>query len=207
MNFGLSNSIILTKIQLATKLFLKSMDELQIVQLHNFHKIVDFCIALGSLYGSMETKLKRSITFHPQTNGQFEVVNQMIVQILKAEQPQYVSIPVVVVCPYHYVYLCHGLRWPRNNRKKNCKSMDELWIVQLYNFDKDAIGIWIVQFYNFHKIVNFCIALGSVYGSMDTKLKRSIAFHPQINGQFEVVNQMIVHLLDAEQPPTSDDVG
>ena len=35
----------------------------------------------------------------------------------------------------------------------------------------------------------------SLWERMDTRLKRSTAFHPQIDGQIEVVNRTVVHLL------------
>ncbi|XP_038973019.1 uncharacterized protein LOC120105044 [Phoenix dactylifera] len=48
----------------------------------------------------------------------------------------------------------------------------------------------------------------SLWAKMDTKLKRSTAFHPQTDGQTEVVNRTIVHLLrgyNARHPKTWDD--
>jgi len=36
----------------------------------------------SSLWSMMDTKLTRSMDFHPQTDGQIEVVNSMIVHIL-----------------------------------------------------------------------------------------------------------------------------
>ena len=43
---------------------------------------------------------------------------------------------------------------------------------------------------------------------LDTKLTKSTAFHPQIDGQTEVVNQMIVHILcmyNSKNPCTWDE--
>ena len=43
---------------------------------------------------------------------------------------------------------------------------------------------------------------------LDTNLTKSIAFHPQINGQTEVVNRMIVHILrmyKSKNPRTWDE--
>jgi hypothetical protein len=43
---------------------------------------------------------------------------------------------------------------------------------------------------------------------MDTKLTKSVAFHPQTNGQTEVINQMIVHILrmyNSNHPCTWDE--
>jgi hypothetical protein len=49
----------------------------------------------------------------------------------------------------------------------------------------------------------------SLWSLLDTKLTKSMAFHPQTDDQTEVVNQMIVHILcmyNSEHPLTWDDI-
>jgi hypothetical protein len=49
----------------------------------------------------------------------------------------------------------------------------------------------------------------SLLSLLDTKLTKSTAFHPQTDGQAEVVNQMIVHILhmyNSKNPCTWDDI-
>ena len=49
----------------------------------------------------------------------------------------------------------------------------------------------------------------SLWAMMDTKLTKSIAFHPQIDGQIEVVNRMIIQILrmyHSKHPRTWDEI-
>jgi hypothetical protein len=49
----------------------------------------------------------------------------------------------------------------------------------------------------------------SLWSLLDTKLTNSIAFHPQMNGQTEVINRMIVHILhmyNSKHPRTWDEI-
>ena len=48
----------------------------------------------------------------------------------------------------------------------------------------------------------------SLWSMLDTKLTKSTAFHPQTNGQTDVVNRMIIHILcmsNSKHPRTLDD--
>ena len=48
----------------------------------------------------------------------------------------------------------------------------------------------------------------TLWAKMDTELTKSTAFHPQIDGQIEVVNRMIIHILrmyHAKHPRTWDE--
>ena len=49
----------------------------------------------------------------------------------------------------------------------------------------------------------------SIWSLMDTKITKSTSFHPQTDGQIEVVNQMIVHILrmyNSKHPYTWDEI-
>jgi hypothetical protein len=49
----------------------------------------------------------------------------------------------------------------------------------------------------------------SLWSLLDTKLTKSMTFHPQTDGQIEVVNQMIVHILcmyNSKHPHTWDEI-
>jgi hypothetical protein len=49
----------------------------------------------------------------------------------------------------------------------------------------------------------------SLWSLLDTKLTKSTSFYPQTNGQIEVINQMIVHILcmhNSNHPRTWDDI-
>jgi hypothetical protein len=54
-------------------------------------------------------------------------------------------------------------------------------------------------------LITFCSFLWSL---LDTKLNKSTTFHPQIDGQIEVVNRMIVHIMhmyNSKHPCTWDE--
>jgi hypothetical protein len=49
----------------------------------------------------------------------------------------------------------------------------------------------------------------SLWSLLDTKLTKSMAFHPQIDGQTEVINEMIMHILrmyNSKNPRTWDEI-
>lgn len=56
-----------------------------------------------TLWEKMDTKLRISITFHPQTDGQIEVVNRIVIQLLRGYYDKYPkSWDEHIACIQHY---------------------------------------------------------------------------------------------------------
>ena len=88
------------------------------------------------------------------------------------------------------------------------KSITAEAIAKLF-FERVWVHFWISQSIVSYQDSKFLSAFWSSLRSMlDTKLTKSITFHPQTDGQIEVVNRMIVHILrryNSKNPHTWDE--
>ena len=74
------------------------------------------------------------------------------------------------------------------------------WVWVHFGIPQTIVSDWDIRFLN-----TFWLILWSL---LDTKLTKSMAFHPQIDVQTEVVNRMIVHILhmyNSKHPHTWDE--
>jgi hypothetical protein len=75
---------------------------------------------------------------------------------------------------------------------------ERVWVH--FGIPQTIVSYWDSQF-----LITFWSSLWSL---LDTKLTKSMAFHPQTDGQTKVVNQMIVHILhmyNSHHPHTWDE--
>jgi hypothetical protein len=65
---------------------------------------------LSSLWELMDTKLKKSSSFHPQTDRQIEVVNRTVVHILRSYCRKHPKL-----WDNHLHYIQHAYNWAKNS--------------------------------------------------------------------------------------------
>jgi hypothetical protein len=91
-----------------------------------------------------------------------------------------------------------------------CKKRITAEAIAKILFERDLCTFW--------NPTNHCLRSGqlisrtfwsSLWSLLDTKLTKSTTFHPETDGQTEVVNQMIVHILhmyNSKNPRTWDEI-
>jgi hypothetical protein len=89
--------------------------------------------------------------------------------------------------------------------KKSIKVTDSASLF----FERVWVHFWIPQTTIFDRDRRFLRTFwSSLWSLLDTKITKSTTFHPQTDGQIEVVNQMIVHILciyNSKHPCTWDE--